>query len=327
MNVLIIAPSKSSFIESDYNILKDQNKTELIISWSLLEIFRTIKVIHNYDLCIFWFASLRFVPSYIIAKIFRKKVFIIAGGYDVSSLPKLNYGGMRKGTISSYIRKILLSFADKVITVSDSNSNEVINNSQIPITKLKRIYLGFEKPKIELIDWKERKNQVVLIACCDAASIKIKGFDVFLELARLNPDVNFIHIGAIKVERFKNEASKLPNITCLGYLKNYDYHFSLTLNQSKIILSTSLIESFGASVIEGALHGCVPVVSSNYSLPEIIGNKGEACSSLTEFNLALQKILFSEVNVTDLQQYYYSRFNISNRTEAFRNLLNDLILQ
>lgn len=322
MKVLIVAPSKSSFIEKDHRILSDLYETHLSIAWAIKDILKTCIAVHKYDVCLFWFASIRFVPIFLIAKILGKKVYTIAGGYDVSVIPELDYGGLRKGGFSSLLRKLLLKYADKVVTVSDSNSREARDNAGIPDSKIKRIYLGFDSPRFDLASWNERKNQVVFIACCDPTSMKIKGFDTFLSLAKRHPEVSFVHIGRISVTTFQEEAKKLPNVQCYGYLKNLSEEFSKILNQSKVIFLPSMIESFGASVVEGALHGCIPLVSKNYALPEIVGDQGETCGSIDEYSRSLEKILRSAVSVKEVQAYYKNRFKSELRKELFQDLFN-----
>jgi glycosyltransferase involved in cell wall biosynthesis len=322
MKVLIIAPSKSSFIEKDHHILSELHDTKLTVSWAIRDILKACLSVPKFDVCLFWFASIRFVPIFLMAKLLGKKIFTIAGGYDVSIIPELQYGGLRKGGLSPLLRKMLLKYADKVITVSDSNSMEARENAGIPDTQIKRIYLGFDRPELNLIPWRERKNQVVFIACCDQTSMKIKGFDTFLELAKRHPAISFIHIGRISVMEFKTETEKLPNVTCLGYVKNLSGEFSNILNQSKVILLPSMIESFGASVIEGGLHGCIPLVSKNFALPEVVGEKGETCGTINDYSIAIEKIMKSEVQVTEIQSYYQKRFKSELRKESFRQLFN-----
>ena len=49
-----------------------------------------------------------------------KPVYIIAGGFDVASVPKINYGAMIGGS-RKQIGNWILSNATKVISVSKSN--------------------------------------------------------------------------------------------------------------------------------------------------------------------------------------------------------------
>jgi glycosyltransferase involved in cell wall biosynthesis len=323
MKTLLLAPSHSSFIHKDHEILSELNHTKLLVAWSFKEIYQACFMVLNYDTCIFWFASIRFIPIFIIAKISGKRIYIITGGYDVSVIPELKYGGVRPNSRLAFLRKLFISGADKVITVSNSNTKEAVVNANIPASKIELNYLGFDLPNIRLTPWRERKNQVVFIACCDYTSFKIKGFDTFLELARSMPHIDFIHVGRISVREFEVEAKKIPNVILKGFVRNLSGDFHSILNNAKIILLPSKIESFGASVVEGALHGCMPITSSSYALPEIVGEMGKVCylNILKSFQIAIEEVITAtDVDVNELQQYYFRRFNSNRRKEAFRKI-------
>lgn len=323
MKVLLIAPNKSSFINQDYINLKESFDTDFATCWSPNQILSTLSKVRKTDVCFFWFASIRFIPVFILAKALNKKTIVVAGGYDVSRIPELNYGGIKPWSFFSFLRKIILHFCDKVITVSNSNTLEAIENAQIPSRKIERIYLGLDKPQLKLKDWSERKNQVVFIASCDETSYKIKGFDTFLALAKSMPEYNFIHIGTIYVQDFQKKCYELSNIRTLGWLENMSPIFSDVLNDSKVILLPSLIESFGVSILEGGLHGCVPVASNTHSLPEIIGTSGRVCplNDLKCFESAIKDVVTTYEDVSTIQKSFSDRFSTQNRKESLVKLL------
>lgn len=239
MKILMVAPNSSSFVEKDYSLLSLVHETRLKIAWTLSDILKTALQVPKYDLCFFWFASVRFLPIFILAKAMGKKTVVVAGGYDVSKLAEADYGGVNNRCLSSFLRKIILHFADKVITVSQSNTLEAISNAQVSPKNIEKIYLAVDKPEGQLTSWEERKNQVLFIACCDETSYKIKGFDTFVELAKRLPHYDFVHMGQIKIEDFKKKCQGIPNIKLLGYVRHMGPEFSEVMNQSKVILLAS----------------------------------------------------------------------------------------
>lgn len=323
MKVLLIAPNRSSFINQDYQNLRENFETDFVTCWSFAQIFSTLQKVRGNDVCFFWFASIRFIPIFLLAKALNKRTIVVAGGYDVSRIPEINYGGIKPGSFFSFLRKIILHFCDKVITVSNSNTLEAIQNAEISPQKIERIYLGLDRPSIALKSWAERKNQIVFIACCDPTSYKIKGFETFLSLARALPEYNFIHIGRVQVEEFQKKCYELSNIRTLGFIENMSPVFSDVLNDSKIILLPSRIESFGVSVLEGGLHGCIPVVSDCYSLPEIIGNTGYVCKLGDSdcFEKAIRETINSFIEVQKIQNYFSTNFSTKSRKESLIKLL------
>ena len=87
------------------------------------------------DVIIIWFASKHSLPTLIINKLFMKPVYIIAGGFDVASVPKINYGAMIGGS-RKQIGNWILSNATKVISVSKSNQNDILKNTTLKVLKL-----------------------------------------------------------------------------------------------------------------------------------------------------------------------------------------------
>lgn len=326
MKILMVAPNSSSFVEKDYSLLSLVHETRLKIAWTLSDILKTALQVPKYDLCFFWFASVRFLPIFILAKAMGKKTVVVAGGYDVSKLAEADYGGVNNRCLSSFLRKIILHFADKVITVSQSNTLEAISNAQVSPKNIEKIYLAVDKPEGQLTSWEERKNQVLFIACCDETSYKIKGFDTFVELAKRLPHYDFVHMGQIKIEDFKKKCQGIPNIKLLGYVRHMGPEFSEVMNQSKVILLASKIESFGASVLEGALHGCVPVVSDRFALPEIYGERGCVCQlgNIESFADAINEVMNSTNHPEDLQKYYFDKYNVLNRKTSLVKTLQSL---
>jgi glycosyltransferase involved in cell wall biosynthesis len=323
LKVLLVAPNRSSFIHQDYLNLKENFDTDFVTCWSPGQILKTLAKVRNTDVCFFWFASIRFIPVFLLAKALNKKTIVVAGGYDVSRIPELGYGGIKPWSLFSFFRKIILHFCDKVVTVSNSNTMEAIENAQVPSVKIERIYLGLDKPKLKLKDWTDRKNQVVFIASCDETSYKIKGFDIFLALAKAMPDCTFVHIGTIHVQDFQKKCYELPNIRTLGWLENMSPIFSEVLNDSKVILLPSLIESFGVCILEGGLHGCVPVASNTHALPEIIGNSGAVCPlhDTRCFESAILDAITTYKNVNDIQNSFSERFSTKTRKDSLVRLL------
>lgn len=318
--ILLVAPSNSSFIKSDLEILNSSFPTTFALTWGTKTIIKTTHKVFEHDICIFWFASIRFIPIFLVAKALRKTTFVVAGGYDVSTLHEANYFD---NPIISFCRKLFLNQCDKVITVSKSNTVEAITNARIPKSKIEHIYLGFKKPEVELKSWKNRKNQIVFIASYDRVSAKVKGFEIFFGLAQAMPDITFIHIGYTD-NKLLEACKDLKNIFFKGFIENYNDNFSQILNESKGILLPSKIESFGASIVEGALHGCIPITSDRFALPEIVGTHGYICklNDREDFINAIKKVISDEVDPTKIQSYYYNRFNYENRRNKLKILLN-----
>ena len=65
-----------------------------------------------------------------MAKLFRRKVLVLASGYDVASVPAIQYGAMCGG-LRAALGRLTLHLADCVISLSESNSHEAQENAGV----------------------------------------------------------------------------------------------------------------------------------------------------------------------------------------------------
>ncbi|MBU5689130.1 MAG: glycosyltransferase family 4 protein [Candidatus Aenigmarchaeota archaeon] len=111
----------------------------------------------------------------------------------------------------------------------------------------------------------ERKNQVLFVGSLsmDKGLVKIKGLDVFLEAAKMLPNVKFLIAGGSDYL----EKIKLPKNVVFLKAKNKQELIKL-YNESLICCKTSLAEGFGLSLLEAMAGGCAIVSTID------IGQKG-----------------------------------------------------
>lgn len=302
---------------SEIGNLKKLNLIKIrdFFNFSLLMLFKWS------DSIIIWFASSHALPFVVLNTLFKKKIFIIAGGYDVAQCPSINYGAMRFGYRRS-LGQWILSRCDQVIAVSNSNKNEIITNANVDEKNIELIYNGVKLGR-QSTHFK-KKNQVLTVGEINEETILRKGLDRFLNVAKSLPYVQFIHIGKwtdkhgkpsdYAINKLKNIAPK--NVKFLGFVKKdvLDNYFM----DSKIYLQLSRHEAFGVSVVEAMNYNCVPIVSNAYALPEVVGNNGYIINSKLECIDAIKKVIASDkieqININPL-------FDLSERKTAFRRLL------
>ena len=281
MKILFFAISNSSFIEKDFNILRSEHDVtkvapELLKLYNIKKLYNLIK---NNDSVFFWFASLQFFTSSIISWVLKKKIYVVAGGYDVASVTEIDYGSCSVPHKKIIIRTIL-NLATKIFAVSNSNQKEIIVNCGIDGSKIKMIYHGFED--VPIIDFEKKTDKILTIAVINEISYLRKGIDNFLRLAQMMPKIEFILIGSHN--DFINNKIIPRNVRLTGFLEKEKFIENLT--SAKIYVQLSIHEGFGCSVAEAMQYGCVPVVSNNYSLPEVVGE----CGTIVERNESINKI-------------------------------------
>ncbi len=99
-----------------------------------------------------------------------------------------------------------------------------------------------------------------------------KGHLPFAQAAALLPELEFRLVGKIKDPSGKELAALAPNLDLTGWATDDALleHF----RQAWVYVQPSLHESFGVSVAEAMLAGCIPVASPYGALPEVVGDAG-----------------------------------------------------
>ncbi len=278
-NIFIIYPAFSFFIKADISILnKIFNVIEIkyltskkIMSNLVSQINLFISIIKNFKNTAFfyiWFADYHsFLPVF-LAKILKKKSILILGGYDVTYIPELNYG-----SYSNPVRKLCTSFSIKyanyVLAVESSLIDEAKSRVKKTYGKFLYVPTGFDPQKWTCNQKKE--NLIMTVGICNSMQrLKLKGLDLFIEIANLLPEYNFLIIG------MNSKFLKLLEIP--SNLKTRDYvSFKELLNyysRAKVYAQLSLREGFPSVVCEAMLCECIPLGTRINGIITAIGNTG-----------------------------------------------------
>ena len=141
MKILYIISGETGFKKNDERILNSFAKVRKINYkkfFDYLDPRLAIKLIWC-DCVLIWFASKHAIPVILLNIFFKKPIFIIAGGWDVANVPEIKYGAMN-GKLRQKVGIWILNRADKVISVSKSNMQEILLNTKISERKVRLIY-------------------------------------------------------------------------------------------------------------------------------------------------------------------------------------------
>ncbi len=276
INILFVEPYKSSFIQNDLELLKKNFHVKEIsfimdprrpidtmrcLLGMALEVARA-------DVTFSWFADLHALWAVRFSKIFGKKSIVVVGGYEVVNEPSIGYGGMTRPESASIV-KYVLDNADRIIAVSETNMGEILN--YIDPDRVDLIYNGIDcgnfKPK------GEKETLVITVGYVSDINIKRKGLKTFVEAAKRLPGVNFAVIGPWRdssVEGLISESQ--DNIKFTGYISNEE--LLGWYQRAKVYCQLSIHEAFGVALAESMCCQCVPVVTKNGALPEVVGDTG-----------------------------------------------------
>jgi len=251
----------------------------------VLSIFRVISVVYRSDFVYYWFASHYSFLAATVAFLLRKPVLGVVSGYDIANRPDLNYGHLRGG-INRITVQLTAKMSSKLLAVSNFTYSQIALN--LPKMKVKSnvVYHGFKPlPKAQI----KKKTYIVTSCAVTAHSLRLKGLDLFLQVAKNFSHHQFFLVGHIDTD-FVATLEIPPNVLLAGKVENFSK--SALLRDAAIYMQLSEYESFGCAMAEAMLNECYPLATRRGALPEVLGKCGRLVEvDLNEVSKALSEIL------------------------------------
>jgi len=292
--LIYLYPSDSSFIRKDIHFLSEHfvvleqkvnwTKKSRLIHLFISQLFFLVKHFKEVDFIIIMFAGYWSLIPTLFGKLFKKPTFIILGGTDCCSYPHLNYGSLRKPLLKRAI-KWSLELATKLLPVHESlveyeatyDDRCLIKKQGIKsffpnlTTTIQTIHNGFDGLFFEYKPNIKQPNTFICVASVSSkTTFELKGIDIIVQLAQLNPSHNFTIIGLS--DNILKTIPALKNLHLLNYLTKE--HFLKHLQASEFYLQLSISEGFPNALAEAMLCGCIPIGSNATSIPSIIDETG-----------------------------------------------------
>ena len=232
-----------------------------------------------------WFADYHMVLPVLAARLFRKPVCIVVGGFDAIRLPQLGYGVALSWWRWPLVRMVF-RMADLLLPVSPSLVYSKNRFSEWPeeteqglrvlaprvTTAIHVVPTGYD-PDVWPLGPMEREPVVGTVGLVDSdRTFHRKGIDLFLEAARLMPRVRFRVVGMVVEEMARERYDLSANVELLGPVSREElvahYH------GMSVYVQLSRAEGLPNVLCEAMLCGCVPVGSAAFGIPEGIGEAG-----------------------------------------------------
>jgi len=262
-DVLVVFPHHASFIDRDIAILEKEFKVQSLEYRRKRDRFRLLRELHRSRVAVAWFALGYAYAMVRLNRLHGARTILIPGGWDVESIPALNYGAMRLPRAiarTSYA----LNHADRVLSVSEYTQSRV--RKWAPVANARVLYHGFDR--LPFGPGKKDRSGVVTVARISGETWKLKGLQTFVEAARRLPDTQFTIVGQVADP---NVLSFLPeNVRTPGYLAQD--RLLEVFQTARVYAQLSAVESFGCALAEAMLCGCIPVVTDRGAIPEVVGN-------------------------------------------------------
>lgn len=327
--ILLVYVNYSSFVKTDYEILSEnfevskyQYKPVRGIFRNAIEfikqLFYLIFHIQKFQTFYVWFGDYHAFLPVLLGKLFKKKTFVVIGGYDVANLPEFRYG-----TMTSPLRKLLTTYSFKHATLC----LPVVEGLQeqlkkiCPLANSKTIYTGYQYnfKGNEYLNKKRKKTILTVSITNNYQRFMIKGLDRFRELALLLPDYKFYVIG-VKENTKKLFAPCPTNLHLIPPLQaNQLVEYYL---DAPYYAQFSRSEGLPNALCEAMLYGCIPLGIQIGGIPTAIGNNGLV---LKNWNSKIVVDYITEqsktVNREKISEYIKSRFNTALRANKLKTLL------
>lgn len=330
VNILFIYKDFSTFIKSDYKILSQFYYVKLFksnfgktffqfIIPLIQQFFFLLFNIHKFDIVYCWFADYHsFLPIF-FSKLFRKKSFLILGGYDVLYIPELKYG-----SFNNPVRSFCARYSIENATYSLAVSKNLIQEAKKKTTKGKFILLptGYNPDSYKVGD---KKEKIVLTVSVTSTyqRFMIKGLDRFAELARISPDFQFIAIG-IKPEA-KSFFKPIPsNLKLIGPIKHEELHE--WYKRAAFYAQFSRSEGLPNAICEAMLSGCIPLGVNVGGIAYAMGENGVLVNEWDKhiMNNLLLQTNWNKSKALAARESIIKKFHINLRKNFLSKLVNPL---
>jgi glycosyltransferase involved in cell wall biosynthesis len=277
--ILFIYPRFSSFVRTDYEILSEEynvlkhnylhkKQISIHILSQIKLLFWLLQNISNSKAVYIWFADYHSFLPIMFAKLFRKKSYLVLGGYDVTYIPEYNYGSFNN-PIRAFCAKGSIQNASVCLAVSDnikSDAEKLIKRGNIEI-----LYTGYSGEKFNFNSNDCRSGVLSVIGASTNQRMYIKGVDLIVETAKVLPEIQFTLI-AVGKKILNDEFGKLSNIEVIDELDQSE--LIKYYQKTSVYIQLSLREGLPNSVCEAMLCGTIPVGTNAGGIPIAIGDCG-----------------------------------------------------
>jgi len=278
-SILFVYVNYSSFVKADFEILstfanvtKYQFKPGKGIFKTGIEVLKElIFLIFNgfkFDSVFVWFGDYHSMLPVLFAKLFRKKSFVVIGGYDVSTLSEYKYGSF-SNPIRAFFTRNTFKFVDICFPVADALRKKLLVLN--PKANAETIATSVDAEKFNFSEYERPKTIITVSGTDNHQRLMVKGLDRFRELATCLPEFEFIIIGA--TDGVKSCFEPLPaNLTLLPP-QQFD-QLAQHYEHASFYAQLSRSEGLPNALCEAMLCGCIPVGTNVGDIKITIGNAG-----------------------------------------------------
>lgn len=327
LRILLVHNGFSSFVKSDYEILKLKAEVslyqfhptkrifKLFWEWIKQKIFLLYQI-WKVDVVIVWFADYHSILPILFANLLKKKSFLILGGYDVVNVKEVNYG-----SFNNPIRAFCASFSMRFCTLNLPVCNAIADDARkfVPALNYHILPTGYDQ-NVFMPD-SNKEPLILFVALVDTAKrYYIKGLDIFYQIVEAMPDYQFLAVGIQK----EFQPAKIPvNLQVIEFLPQSE--IISYYQKAQVFLLLSRREGLPNTLCEAMLCECVPVCTAVGGIPDAVGNAGYLVdlNNMQHFSQTIQKAMTDKQKGKLARQRIKDNYTIQKREECLWQILNN----
>ncbi len=278
------------------------------------------------DVVVSWFADWHSYHAVKMCRLLKKKSIIILGGYDISAIPQIGYGIASKRPHHLYMVRNVLDMSDGLVANSQFARRELLGNFDVDKGKVYTIYHGFDVDLPEEDSAEIKENIVLTVVNINKTNLLLKGLIPFVKSAMHLPNMRFVLVGPDRDGSIPELEKIAPrNVEFFGEL--HGESLKNMYRRSKVYVQISMCESFGCALAEAMLCECVPVVTREGALPEVVGECGYyvSANNSKEVALAIKEASSNLYLGKQARNRIINKFPLNKREEALRELINSTL--
>ncbi len=278
-SILFFYTNYTSFVRTDFEILssvytvrKYQFKPVTGLVNTAVELIKQFWFlalnIWKCDAVFTWFADYHSLLPVLFAGMARRKSFVVIGGYEVCRIKELNYGALCSRFRGFFCVKSM-QWCSLNLTVSKYTDRKVKYLAPSSNRQLVPNCVDFVLPADRAV----KEDLVLTVGIIDTKrSFLLKGIDTFMEVAAQTPAYKFVIVGLDTFKLADLVSDLPPNVTIYARMP----HDELPgwYSRARFYCQLSRSESFGVSIAESMLYACIPIVTSEGGMPELVGDAG-----------------------------------------------------
>lgn len=329
VRVLVVRPSRATFIEEDIESLRKHFDVRTIdvfekgrsVRKSMKVFVRLLRGVIWADVTYSWFAEIYALWAVRLSRLLFRKSVVVVGGYEVACIPDIGYGKLMNPRETREVR-YMIDHADVVLTVSDRLKHDAIENAGAKGDNIQTLPTGYDAERFSPSGPKDA-TVITAAVCDDRKRIKVKGIDVFVEVARSIPYARFEAVGIGSHMRDEIARSSPENLELLPSLPQEEIieHF----RRAKVYCQLSMREGLPNALCEAMLCECVPVVSDFRAMSEAVGDAGFVVrrDDLDAVADAVRRALVSNAG-REARRRVKENYPMSTREGALVSIINGL---